>query len=318
MINTLLDSIFIGKPKQSENILIFPLYGKNQDNSNISFFKNLTDAFEDGEVVIKEKEPADVNELSFKNTGAKPVFIMDGEYLKGAKQDRTVNLSILAPASQEIILPVSCVEAGRWSSSKKPTFDPYDKLHYAKAKARRHASVSRSFDSSNKAKSNQREVWDHINNKEAIMRQRSNTQSMKDMYDRNKKRLISITNNLLPDNTQIGSLYCVNNEIVGFDIFTNSALHKSYSSKIIHSVAIDAMETISIPQDLKIDLMEIVISFLEEVKRLEVKRYDSVGLGSVYRGLSRNISASSLTFDEMNIHACAFLVDRSITMRIIK
>ena len=147
----LLNSIFIGKPKQSDNILIFPIYGENQIKSEYFSFKPLTKAFEDDEIIIKEKEPADVNELSFKNLGQKPVFIMDGEYLQGAKQDRTVNLTILAPTNKEITLPVSCVEAGRWSKAKNRTFIPYDKLHYINAKAERHAYVSRSFDKFNKA-----------------------------------------------------------------------------------------------------------------------------------------------------------------------
>jgi ARG and Rhodanese-Phosphatase-superfamily-associated Protein domain len=39
---------------------------------------------------------------------------MEGEEVVGAKQNRTINLSILVPAQAEVIAPVTCVEAGRW------------------------------------------------------------------------------------------------------------------------------------------------------------------------------------------------------------
>ena len=33
----------------------------------------------------------------------------------GAKQNRVFNLTILVPAQTELLVPVSCVEAGRWN-----------------------------------------------------------------------------------------------------------------------------------------------------------------------------------------------------------
>jgi hypothetical protein len=48
------------------------------------------------------------------NQGPWPVLIFDGEELVGAKQNRIVNTTILVGVG-ETILPVSCVEHGRWS-----------------------------------------------------------------------------------------------------------------------------------------------------------------------------------------------------------
>src|ERR1041385_8152924 len=46
-----------------------------------------------------------VPELRFENLGEKPVLLLDGEELIGAKQNRVVNLTILAPAKQIIVIP---------------------------------------------------------------------------------------------------------------------------------------------------------------------------------------------------------------------
>ena len=43
------------------------------------------------------------------------VLILDGEELVGAKQNRIVNTTILIPAKETVLIPVSCVEQGRWS-----------------------------------------------------------------------------------------------------------------------------------------------------------------------------------------------------------
>ncbi len=53
-------------------------------------------------------------ELRFVNHCERPVLLLDGEELVGAKQNRILNLTVLVPAHQTIVIPVSCVEAGRW------------------------------------------------------------------------------------------------------------------------------------------------------------------------------------------------------------
>ena len=55
-----------------------------------------------------------VSALKIVVKGDRPVLLLDGEELLGAKQNRVVNLTILAPAQRTTVIPVSCVESGRW------------------------------------------------------------------------------------------------------------------------------------------------------------------------------------------------------------
>src|SRR5262249_17010261 len=65
--------------------------------------------------VTEVSEGGSVPTLKVVNKAGKLVFLMAGEQLIGAKQNRVLNTSIMVPAAGEVPIPVSCVEAGRWA-----------------------------------------------------------------------------------------------------------------------------------------------------------------------------------------------------------
>jgi hypothetical protein len=56
-----------------------------------------------------------VPELKVVNKSDRMLLILDGEGLVGAKQNRIVNTTILIAGNTTTVIPVSCVEQGRWS-----------------------------------------------------------------------------------------------------------------------------------------------------------------------------------------------------------
>lgn len=99
----------------------------------------LGEALGAGSIESREvSEGGSVPELSVVNRAGKMVLILDGEELVGAKQNRIVNTTILIATGAEIVIPVSCVEQGRWTyksdvfSSKHRVMSP----SIPKAKAR--------------------------------------------------------------------------------------------------------------------------------------------------------------------------------------
>ncbi|MHB8870623.1 MAG: ARPP-1 family domain-containing protein [Thermoleophilia bacterium] len=75
----------------------------------------LAKAIKRGRLTVTEvSDGGAVPYLKAVNQGPWPVLIFDGEELIGAKQNRIVNTTILVGVG-ETILPVSCVEQGRWS-----------------------------------------------------------------------------------------------------------------------------------------------------------------------------------------------------------
>ena len=65
--------------------------------------------------VVELSEGGSVPTLKVHNRGDSMAFLMAGEHLVGAKQNRVLNASILVGVRTELAIPVSCVEAGRWA-----------------------------------------------------------------------------------------------------------------------------------------------------------------------------------------------------------
>ena len=107
----------IGEPACYKNLAVFPLFGSRLRQAD---YLTLDEALEQKcSEVTEVSEGGSVPELKFVNSGARPVFLLDGEQLIGAKQNRVLNLSILVAGGKTIIIPVSCVEAGRWRHSTR-------------------------------------------------------------------------------------------------------------------------------------------------------------------------------------------------------
>jgi hypothetical protein len=118
---------------------MFPLVLRNDEQPGVAGYRTLDDALSRGEVEITEiSEQGSVPELQLVNRGSRPVLIVDGEELVGAKQNRVVNLTILVAAQPELTIPVSCVEAGRWRA-KSRAFSSAPGTHFATGRAKRMA-----------------------------------------------------------------------------------------------------------------------------------------------------------------------------------
>jgi len=87
---------------------------KNGARTSIAHYLTLQQAMEQKKVVVYETQQ--VNELAVENLSGEPVFIQDGDIVKGGAQDRMMsNDFILPPKSGRRPVAAFCVERGRWS-----------------------------------------------------------------------------------------------------------------------------------------------------------------------------------------------------------
>ena len=134
------------------------------------FYLSLDEALGQGTAQVTEvSKGGHVPELLLINRGDRPVLLIDGEELVGAKQNRVLNLTILAAPHSELVIPVSCVEQGRWSAIS-PEFCASPRVHFAAGRAAKVASVGDCLAEGQGAASDLSEVWRHIAAKAARFR----------------------------------------------------------------------------------------------------------------------------------------------------
>jgi hypothetical protein len=178
----ILASLKFGPAATVDNLVMFPLLGPPESETEASYL-TLDDALAQGWTMVTEvSEQGRVPELRVVNRGDRPTLILDGEELVGAKQNRIVNLSILIPSKSEVTIPVSCVEAGRWSGRSR-SFSSAPRTQYASGRAKRMRRVTESMLVGAGRMSDQAEVWADIADKAVRLNASSPTSAMEALYE---------------------------------------------------------------------------------------------------------------------------------------
>jgi hypothetical protein len=108
----LLSELSIEAPIGYQRLRIIPLRLKITSDLEYLTLDELSAAL----VTIEESSPSgSVPELRVRNRAKDRIFILDGSTLTGARQNRVVNLSVMLAPESLTVIPVSCVERGRWS-----------------------------------------------------------------------------------------------------------------------------------------------------------------------------------------------------------
>lgn len=114
-LETLLGGVRVGSPEIHANLAVFPVIVPTP--AALAEHLNLDPALERQVLKLTEiSESGSVNKVRVENTGKVPVFLMAGEILSGAKQDRVLQDDLWLPArSGPVEVACYCVERGRWS-----------------------------------------------------------------------------------------------------------------------------------------------------------------------------------------------------------
>jgi hypothetical protein len=304
IIETTLSSLGLGAPAQFRNLAIFPLLVKSTGEAD---YLLLDEALGQGLAQVTEvSEGGSVPELSFDNRADKPVLLVDGEELVGAKQNRVLNLSILVAAGKKVVIPVSCVEAGRWQYRGRHFTASRHKL-YAGARAKKMAQVSESLRASRSRHSDQCAIWDDISEKMERMKAESRTASMEDIYLQREDDLESYVKAFEARPGQAGAVFAINGEVVGAELFDSPATFAKYFGKLLWSYAMDAVD-VDQPKPVA-PVQETVRRFLEEMKAAAAQQFAAVGEGQDVRLTGERLAGGALVSGGRVVHLAAFRVD---------
>jgi len=295
-----ISSIELGTPQtfRAGGITVIPILMEN--NGGIDYLTLHQELEMDFISIAEVSETGDVNKLTVTNRGDKPVLIVDGEQLVGARQDRVTNTTILVESHSKTIIDVSCTEHGRWHyTAGGYGFTDSDFMMSHEIKKKKMSSVSESLHHDRGFRSDQQEIWNDISSMNQRSDSHSPTGAMKDSFEKHRITLDEYVATFPLVSKQHGLIVLINGRVEGLEMVSQEAAYGSFHEKIIRSYAIDAFlhegQTPAKPS------LKIARDFLKVIKHCREDKYKSVGIGDDYRYTTEVITGSALVVDRVPI-----------------
>jgi hypothetical protein len=227
-------SLRVGEPRHYAGLTVIPLLGSPSFSKGSCL--TLEQALAQGLLEIVEKEGGTVPEVWLTSRSEKAVFLMGGEILSGARQDRIVRRDLLvAPRRKKLAVPVYCVEEGRWHFSTG-SFGSEQNLGTYKLRAKAQAGGA----------DGQSEVWAEVAQGNEHAGVSSSTGAYQDAYrDGRVARRAKELERGLADLARsqplaIGAVVGLGGHLVSLDLFGDPALFRELWPKILKSMALAA------------------------------------------------------------------------------
>lgn len=291
-----LPDIRIGEPISHESISIFPL--EAEIKSDVHYILS-DEALAAGTVTVEELgEAGSVPELVVSNDTNDLVLFLEGEELRGAKQNRVLNTSVLIAAKSKTKIPVSCVEQGRWRFTSRK-FASGGSHCSSKLRHILKQSVYMSAKGGYGHRSDQGKVWREVSRQMVSLGSQSETGAMADTYETYKDRLAEFHRQLKYVEGATGLAVAVGKQIVSVDLFDKPATCRKVWDRLLTGVIMDALEAKPASETAgKVDAERL----LSTLRDSTWEQTTAVGVGDEYRIGSDDRHASALVFDETVVH----------------
>lgn len=298
-----LEKITFGDMQTHNHVAIIPLFMSNGIGPE---YLTLKEAMENHLLTISElTEGGHVPELKVLNRAAKPVLLLDGEELAGAKQNRVLNTTILIKEHSETVIPVSCTEQGRWSY-RSAHFEESGYIMSAKLRRVKNESVAFSLRNSKNFQSDQGAVWNEIQVQSKAANIKSPTHAMRDVQEAKEADLDDYLDKFDATRDQKGLIVIVNGQVAGLDMVSRPDTFRVIYPKLIKSYIMDAI--LEKPAKGKIPTMDMAKAFLDEMLQATEQIYDSVGYGRDFRYEGKKLVGSALVHENTVIHMACFRI----------
>lgn len=297
-----LDGSELSEPTQHDGLTVWPLLG----GAARADYDLLDDAIEAGTARVAELDGGSVPELQFINEGERPVLLLDGEELLGAMQNRSLNLTILAPARRELTIPVSCMEAGRWHYEEDEHFRRGKHVMNARLRMSRMSQVSASLRASRgrARRSDQGAVWDEIGVLADALDAPSETDALNDSFERHEPSLAAQLKAHPAGRRQCGAIFKLADGPYGIELFDSRSTYRKLRPKLLRSWAIERAAQRSQHDAREFDPRIL----LDRICRRRVRTYQAIGLGTDARLTRRRsrLDGAALCRDGRLVHLAAF------------
>jgi hypothetical protein len=230
-------SLRVGEPVASNGLQVFPLFLPADEDASCVLLDEL---LESGLAEITEVSAGgSVPDLAVENRSEHDALILDGLELHGAKQNRMVNLTLIIQAKSRTVIPVSCVERGRWSYRGR-TFSSSGRTVSSRLRTRKYEAVQASLKTSGKGYADQMDVWDCVDQYLGSSGARSGTHALSDAYASQSKALQELTGGLR-DLDAHGAVVVLQGRIEGMDLLSRRDHFRKLWPALLDGYALEAL-----------------------------------------------------------------------------
>jgi hypothetical protein len=296
----LLQGLQVLEPQEANGLTVFGLEAKAGKEIQ---YETMDEALASKSLEITEtSQGGTVSTILVTNKSDAMVFLMAGEQLVGAKQNRVLNASIMVPARATLNIPVSCVEAGRWHHRSSAFHSPGSMSHRL-LRAKMSPTVTEAYKVTGRPQADQAGVWEEVSRKLQAMGSISPSEALDEAYADHRAPLADLVGKLSPNPNCQGVAFALGGKIIGADIFDQPATLTKLWRKIAGAYGLDALERRESGTPLT---AAAVRDRLRESTAARDEEFKSPGLGHDVRLESKELVGASLIVEDLPIHTELF------------
>lgn len=299
-VKKLLQEMILGEPLFYEGLTVFPIKFEQQIMPEYIL---LEEALSSKNAIVTEKvEGGSVPELLLVNKSKNNILLLDGEELVGAKQNRIINISFMCLGMTEIVIPVSCVEQGRWAY-KSRSFESGD---FSSSRVRKSTkmSVMHSHRTTGTYRSDQGAVWNEVENLMSDIDAHSDTSAMHEGFEQRKSDLSNFENKIkIPDGFN-GYMAFYGNILLSCDFFNDPSVLKKKWDKLRNSFVIESFRHRRAKPDKT--TFEEALGFLKLALYAVKDTFKTPGAGTGIHLESERVVGHALVFEDCVVHISMF------------
>ena len=304
IINQYIGGLKLGRRQSYKNLTVFALLSNYAANLD---YLTLDEALAENLIEVMEvSQGGSVPELKVLNKSDRMVLILDGEELVGAKQNRIVNTTILVAGNTTTVIPVSCVEQGRWAYRSDKFFSE-NRIMASKLRARKADQVKQSLKNLGNFSSDQGAIWNGVSEMAFSLNAESPSMAMSEIYRKNAPSIGRYVAHFDLTDSQVGAVFMINGKVAGMDCFGKPETFAKVFKKLVESYALDAIDSSG-----KYDEKMLRISktdagkFMETAAGCRVETHRSVGLGIDCRLDADQSAGFALAHEDQVLHMSLF------------
>jgi hypothetical protein len=273
---------------------LVPLLGEHEEAQA----ELLEEALRAGLAEVAEVDDAGVvGCVRVRHRGDRPLLLLQSEEILGAKQNRMINASFLVAPGTEVLVPVSCVERGRWSNHS-PTFRSSGRTVSATMRGQTLNRVASSVTKTQRFDADQGAVWNDVDVMLTSSGRRSSTAAYADSIAHREVEIERRTQRLEPQPGQVGLAAVRGDRLVLLDVLGSSDLYRRGWKTLVRGILAD----IGVPSRSPL-ATQVVTRALAAIARMPCTSAPSPGVGMTLHGHGDGFVVGGVTMNGRVFHA---------------